>query len=388
MPAESSIAERVGQSVMTTKSEESERRMMSGLLDVLIRAALVGAMVVLCYQVFSPFLHLTVWAIILAVALYPFHQAIARRLGGRQGLSSTLIVILGAVLIIAPITVLMVLLGDSVQQLIHSIQGNTLKIPPPRPGVATWPVVGEKIHSFWALAHTDLPALIQSLQPKIGDLAKGALAFVASIGGALLQFAAAFIIAAIIMAFGAAASQGNRAIFERIVGIERAGRFVQLSTATIRAVALGVIGVALIQAIIIGMALFIARVPLAGVAAAIVLVLGIAQVPALIVTLPAIAYIWMSGDYGTVEAVAYTIGLVLAGMADNVLKPLLLGRGVEAPMVVILLGALGGMAAAGIVGMFIGATLLALGYQIFMLWVDDRHDSDSAGAKQESGTTG
>ena len=354
--------------------------MMSGLLDVLIRAGLIAAMVVLCYQVFAPFLHLTIWAIILAVALYPFHQTIARRIGDRQGLSSTLILLLGAVLIIAPTAVLMVLLGDSVHHLIQSVQSNTLKIPPPRPSVAAWPVVGEKIHSFWALAHTDLPALIQSLQPKIGDLAKGALAFVASIGGALLGLIAAFIIAAIIMAFGAAAIRGSRAIFERIVGLERAGRFVNLSTATIRAVALGVIGVALIQAIIIGMALFVARVPLAGVAAAIMLVLGIAQVPALIVTLPAIAYIWMSGEYGTVEGVAFTIGLVLAGMADNVLKPLLLGRGVDAPMPVILLGALGGMATAGILGMFVGATLLALGYQIFMLWVADRDGPDAVAA--------
>ena len=371
---------------MTT--EESERRMKSALMDVLIRAGLVGVMVVLCYQVFAPFLHLTIWAVILAVALYPFHQIIARRLGGRQGLSSTLIVMLGAVLIIAPIAVLMGLLADSVQGLIHAVRDNTLKIPAPRDSVAAWPIVGKKMHDMWSLAYSDLPAFVQSLQPKIGDLAKTGLALVASIGGALLQLVAAFIVAAIIMAFGEAASRASRAIFERIVGIERAGRFVDLSTATIRAVALGVIGVALIQAIIIGMALFVARVPLAGVAAAIMLVLGIAQVPALIVTLPAIAYIWMSGEYGTVEGVAYTIGLVLAGMADNVLKPLLLGRGVDAPMPVILLGALGGMAAAGILGMFVGATLLALGYQIFMLWVADGHDSDSAEAKQESGTTG
>jgi predicted PurR-regulated permease PerM len=122
------------------------------------------------------------------------------------------------------------------------------------------------------------------------------------------------------------------------------------------------------------------------VAAAIVLVLGIAQVPALVVTIPAIAYIWMSGQYGTVEAVAYTIGLVLTGMADNVLKPLLLGRGVDAPMPVILLGALGGMAAAGILGMFVGATLLALGYQIFMRWVAARHESAPAEAPQAPGT--
>jgi len=138
---------------------------------------------------------------------------------------------------------------------------------------------------------------------------------------------------------------------------------------TIRAVAQGVIGVAFIQAIIIGVCLLIAGVPWAGVLAGIVLVLGIAQVPAVLVTLPAIAYLWISGDHGTVAAAGYTVLLIVGGMADNVLKPLMLGRGVDAPMPVILLGALGGMAAAGILGMFVGATLLALGYQIFMEWV-------------------
>jgi predicted PurR-regulated permease PerM len=365
---------------------EFERRLKTALLDVLIQAGLIAAMVVLCYQVFSPFLHLTVWAIILAVALYPLHQAIAGRLGGRQGLSSTLIVLLGALLILAPTAVLMGLLGDSVHDLIKSIQANTLQVPPPPPGVAAWPIVGEKLHSLWSQASTDLPALVQSQQPKIGDIARAALAFVAGIGSAFLQLVAAFVIAAIIMAYGKAAIGASRAVFERVAGAARAGDLADLSTSTIRAVALGVIGVAVIQAILIGLMMLIAHVPLAGVAAAIMLVLGIAQVPALIVTIPAIAYIWMSGQYGTVEAIAYTIGLVLTGMADNVLKPLLLGRGVEAPMPVILLGALGGMAAAGIRGMFVGATLLALGYQIFMRWVAARHESAPAEAPPEPRT--
>ena len=341
---------------------EVERRMKTALLDVLIQAGLIAAMVVLCYQVFAPFLQLTVWAIILAVALYPLHHAIAGRLGGRQGLSSTLIVILGGVLILAPTAVLMGLLGDSVHDLIRSVQANTLQVPPPPPRVASWPIVGEKLHALWSLASTDLPAFVQSQQPKIGDIARAALAFVAGIGVAFLKLVAAFIIAAIIMAYGRAAIGATRAIFERMVGPARAGDFADLSTSTIRAVALGVIGVAVIQAILIGVMMLIAHVPLAGVAAAIVLVLGIAQVPAIIVILPAIAYIWMSGHYGTGAAIGYTIGLALTGMADNVLKPLLLGRGVDAPMPVILLGALGGMAAAGILGMFVGATSLALGY--------------------------
>jgi predicted PurR-regulated permease PerM len=171
------------------------------------------------------------------------------------------------------------------------------------------------------------------------------------------------------MAFGDSGARGIRSIFERIAEGPRGAEFVDLSTATIRAVAKGVLGVAFIQAIIVGLCMLIAGVPWAGVLAVIVLVLGIAQVPAVIVTLPAIAYIWSSGTYATGAAILYTVLLLVAGMADNVLKPLMLGRGVDAPMPVILLGALGGMAAGGILGMFVGATLLALGYQILMGWV-------------------
>ncbi|HET9700022.1 MAG TPA: AI-2E family transporter [Burkholderiales bacterium] len=369
-------------------THETGRDLASRLLDVLIRAGLIAAMVVLCYQVFSPFLTLMVWALILAVTMYPLQQSLAGRMGGRQGLAATLLVVVGVVLIVVPTAVLMSSLGDSVQQLVHDVQNNSLKIPPPRPGVAEWPLVGAKIHGLWSRAHEDLPALVQSMQPKIGDLAKMSLAFVAGIGGGILQFVASFIIAGIIMAFGQAGGRGSRAIFDRIAGTARGGEFTKLSTATIRAVAQGVIGVAFIQAIIVGLCLLVAGVPWAGVLTVIVLVLGIAQVPAAIVTLPAIGYIWSSGDYGNAAAIGYTVLLFVAGMADNVLKPLMLGRGVDAPMPIILLGALGGMATAGILGMFVGATLLALGYQIFMSWVADNPDAAPAQAAPDSESAG
>ena len=290
-------------------------------------------------------------------------------MGGKQGRAATFLVLLGIVVIVVPTAILMSSLGDSIHDLINNVQNDTLEIPAPPESVAGWPVVGPKVHALWSRAHDDLPALVKSMQPKIGDIAKSALGFVASIGGGLLQFLASFIIAGILMAFGEAGDRGARAIFDRLVGTEQGAEFAKLSTATIRAVAQGVIGVAFIQAIIIGVCLLVAGIPWAGVLVLIVLVLGIAQVPALIVTLPAIGYIWWSGDYGTVAAVVYTVLLFAAGMTDNVLKPLMLGRGVDAPMPVILLGALGGMATAGILGMFVGATLLALGYQIFTGWV-------------------
>jgi predicted PurR-regulated permease PerM len=360
---------------MGTPDIELEHRLASRLLDVLIRAGLILAMVLLCYQIFSPFLTLMVWALILAVTLFPLHQSLAARMGGRQGWSATVLVLVGSLLIVAPTAVLMSSLGDSVHQLITDVQNNTLEIPPPSDKVAEWPVVGKKVHAAWEKAHSDLPALIKSMQPKIGHIAHSALGFVAGIGLGLLAFVASLIVAGIMLAFGHAGAHACEAIFTRIVGPQRGVEFTRLSTATIRAVAQGVIGVAFIQAIIVGICLLIAGVPWAGVLAAIVLVLGIAQVPALIITLPAIGWIWSTGTYGTGEATLYSVLLVIAGMTDNVLKPLMLGRGVDAPMPVILIGALGGMAVSGILGMFVGATLLALGYQIFMGWV--RTDPDA-----------
>ena len=347
------------------------------LLDVLIQAGLIGAMVVLCYAIFSPFLTLMLWALILAVTLYPLHQLIARKLGGKQGLAATVLVLSGILLIVVPIFLLASSLADSIIDVVQGLRNNTLVISAPGAAVAEWPILGNKIHAAWQLAATDLPAFIQNLQPKIGDLAKGALGFVAGMGGSMLAFLFSFIVAGIIMAYGKDGAESMRAISRRIIGAERGDRFAVLSTATIHAVAVGVLGVAFIQAVLIGISLLIAGIPFAGVLAVVALMLGIAQIPALLITLPAIAYIWMSGSYETTPAVIYTVLLVIAGFADNILKPLLLGRGVDAPMPVILLGALGGMVSAGILGMFVGAVLLAIGYQLFMAWVADTNEADA-----------
>lgn len=368
-------------STQPSHDPELEQSVASRLMDVLIRAGLILAMVLLCFRVFSPFLNLMVWALILAVTLYPMQVWLAARLGGRQGLAATLLVLLGAVVAVVPTAALMNSLADSVKGLIEGIQDNTLVVPPPREGVESWPLIGDRVYAFWTRAHADLPALVQSMQPKVGNLAKAALGFVAGIGGGLLQFLGSIVVAGIMMAFGESGARGIRAIFQKVIEGPRGAEFADLSTATIRAVAKGVLGVAFLQAIIVGVCLLVAGVPWAGVLSVIVLVLGIAQVPAVIVTLPAIVWLWSSSGYGTGASVLYTVLLLVAGMADNVLKPLMLGRGVDAPMPVILLGALGGMATAGIGGMFVGATLLALGYQIFVGWVAASPDAPQAGVE-------
>ena len=207
---------------MNTPPNEADRvlelRLSRKLLDVFIRAALIFVLAALCYRIFSPFLSLMTWALILAVTLYPAHRKLAHRLGGKQGLAATLIALAGVVLIVAPTAVLLTSMGDSVHDLVVKVRDHTLEVPAPPPSVAEWPVVGEKVHAFWSKAHTDLPSVVQGMQPQLGDLAKKALEMVASIAGGELLFVASFIIAGIIMAFGEAGAAATRRIFSRIVG--------------------------------------------------------------------------------------------------------------------------------------------------------------------------
>src|SRR5215203_1636441 len=181
---------------------EFERRASSRLMDVLIRASLLGALAVLCYKIFSPFLTLMIWSIILAITLYPLHQRIARLVRSKQWLASLIIVIGGLLLIVIPTALLMNSFADSVREFIVAVQSNTLAIPAPREGIENLPLVGKQIHEAWSKAHSDLPGLVQSKQPTTTELAQVALGVVASIGGSLLMFVVSFIVGGIVMAYG------------------------------------------------------------------------------------------------------------------------------------------------------------------------------------------
>lgn len=339
------------------------------LTEVLIRVGLIGILAYLCLGVFAPFANLLLWALILAIALYPLHQGLAARLGGRPGSAATLLVLVGMLLIGVPTIMLGSSFAGHVQDGYAALQEDKIAIKQPPESVAEWPVIGKRVYSGWSQAADDLPAYLKANKEQLANLSKRALATAASTAGGVLLFLGSLIAAGIIMAFGESGSQATRSICVRITDPERGPRLQSLCTATVRSVATGVIGVAFIQALLLGVGFMLAGIPAAGVLAVVVMLIGILQLPALIISLPAIAYLWWSGDASTTSNIVFSIYLLLAGMADNVLKPLLLGRGVDAPMPVILLGALGGMVSAGIIGLFVGAVLLAVGYKLFMEWV-------------------
>ncbi|MDN7143452.1 AI-2E family transporter [Pseudomonas sp. JQ170] len=338
------------------------------LLDVLIRAGLIAALVMFCFDIFKPFLSLMLWAMILAITLYPVNQRLGGWLGGRNGLAAVLLVIVGLACLIGPLS----LLGTSIAQSVHAgIQGfedQVIEIPPPPANVRDWPLIGAPLYGIWEHASTDLSWALSQVAPHLKGVSKTLLTQLAGIGSGILVFVLALIIGGVIMAKGETGHRTGVAIATRISGPERGPMLAELCTSTIRAVAQGVVGIAFIQMILVGIGLVVMGVPAAGVLALLVLLLGITQLPVLLITLPIVIYVFAHDGVGA-STVIFAIWTILAGLSDNVLKPLLLGRGVSVPMPVVLIGALGGMLTNGIIGLFIGPVLLAVGYKLFMSWV-------------------
>ena len=351
------------------------------LTDILIRVALVGFLVYMSLQIFNPFMGIMLWALILAVILFPMHQMLANKLGGKQGRAATIFVLLGILFIGVPTVMLSGSLVDFIQETHTKYTDQSISIKPPSPSVAEWPIIGKKVYTVWNQAAKNLPELLIKIRPQLKSVAKGSLEFVAGMAGGLLQFLLSMIFAGIMLAYGHSGSEAILKIINRLAGHKKGAFLHKLSTATIRSVAMGVVGVSTIQALIFGVGFIFIGLPGAAVVALIVLVFGIAQLPAIIFTIPTVAYIWWSGD-SSVMNIVFTVYFVLAGFADNVLKPIFLGRGVDAPMPIVLLGALGGMISAGLIGLFVGATFLSLAYVVFMAWVDeDELDNESVEIK-------
>jgi len=356
--------------------------MAKDLTEILIRVGIIAVMVYLSLHVFAPFVGLMLWGLILAVTLYPVHQRLAAKIGNREGGAATLLVLVGLLLIGVPTVMLGMSFADRVSEVHGGLQNHSLQIPLPPASVEGWPLIGEKLFALWSQAANNLPALLEDMRPELAEFSKKMLAVVASTAGGVFKFLGSLIIAGIMMAYGRSGAEAMSRIICRLAGKEKGPGLYSLSTATIRSVSMGVVGVAFIQALLLGLGFMAAGVPGAGVLATLVLLLGILQLPAVLISLPVIGYIWWSGD-STVMSIVFTVYLLVAGMADNVLKPLLLGRGVDAPMPIILLGALGGMVASGLIGLFVGAVVLALAYVIFMAWVAEGDEGSCEQAAAE-----
>lgn len=349
----------------------SEKQLSRGMLDVLIRAGLIAILAIVCFRIFYPFGSLLVWSLILAITLYPLHLKLRSKLGNKDGLTATLIVVISLLIITVPAYLLGVALVDSVEHAMEVAKNGDVRIPPPSESVASWPLIGGKVYAFWSQASSDLTGLIQKFTPQLKGIGTTLLGVATGVASGLMIFIFALIIAGIFMAFGEESRRSAMRIASRLFGPEAGPKITELCSATIRAVAQGVVGIAFIQMLLVGVAFVVKGIPGAGLLALAVLLLGIMQLPATLITIPVIIFVFAKEGF-TVGTIVFAVYVFVAGLADNVLKPLLLGRGVDVPMPVILIGALGGMVTGGVIGLFIGPVVLAVGYQLFWRWVDDQ----------------
>jgi predicted PurR-regulated permease PerM len=351
----------------------SEQALSRGVLEALIRAGLIAILAISCYEIFHPFLDLILWSLILAVTLYPLQRKLSGALGTSAGRTATLIVFIAVAILIVPIYLMGTSIAASVEHALAAVKDGGLHIPPPADSVAGWPLVGKPLHAFWLQAATDLTGLMQQFAGQIKHASLTLLVKLAGFGMGLLMFIAALLIAGIFMAYGEGGGRSAVQVASRLFGPGKGAKITELCTATIRAVAQGVVGIAFIQMLMIGIAFVLMGVPGAGLLALAVLVFGILQLPATLITVPVIAFVFAT-EGASLATIVFAIYVFVAGLVDNVLKPLLLGRGVAVPMPVVLIGALGGMVTSGIIGLFIGPVILAIGYQLFWQWVRDQPD--------------
>lgn len=336
--------------------------------DMIIRLVAIAIMFVATYRITSPFIMPVAWGIIIAVAVEPLVGMLSKKMGGRRKTVSTLFALILIAALIVPSVMLITSSIDAVQTVLVQMEESHLVVPPPPPGVAELPVVGEKLHKVWSLASTNLEAALQKFSPQIKDFTTVILA---KAGGGLKTIFMFIISIAISAALLATADKGNeitKRILGRIAG-SKGPEFHALATATIRGVMQGVIGVACIQAILSVIGMVVVGVPAAGVWGVFVLIFAIIQLPPIIVLGPIAAWVFSFAD--TTPAVIFLVWVLIVSGCDGFLKPVLMGRGVDAPMLVILIGALGGMMLSGIIGLFVGAVIVAISYTLFMLWIND-----------------
>lgn len=338
-------------------------------IDLAIRLAVLGALLYLSFILIRPFITIAIWSIVLTVALYPLYERIVRWLGERRKLAAVVLTILSLLVLIGPVAWLVLGLIDSIRGLTEQLDLSQLVVPAPPETVKDWPLVGDTIHQFWQLASTNLQEAWAKIAPQLKSIGAGLLQTAAEAGVGTLKFLVAVIVAGFLFPPAPALADAVTR-FSRRLAADRGETFVDIAVATTRAVARGVIGVSVLQALLIGAGLVVAGIPGASLITSIALVLGILQVGPSLVVLPVIVWVWMTRD--TTAALLFTVYMVPVNLIDNVLRPLVMGRGLTTPTVVILMGLIGGTISLGLTGLFLGPIILAVIWELAVAWVKQR----------------
>ena len=346
----------------------SDKSPVSTALDITIHVGIVVLLLFWCFLIAQPFIQIFFWGIIIAIAIFPGYRWLCSALGGRNRLTAILVTLLLLIILIVPCLMFAASLVETAQKFSAGFFGGSLNIPGPPEAVKSWPVIGEKLHDFWGLSSENLAAAVSKIAPHLKVFGLWLLNTAAGAGFGIVSFVISIVIAGVMLANGERGVQVARSIAVRLAG-ERGVEFVRLSGATVRSVAWGILGVAIIQAILAGLGCLVVGVPGSGLWALLVLILAVVQLPTILILGPIIIYVFYTAS--TVPAILFAIWSILVGGCDSFLKPVLMGRGVDVPMLVVFIGAIGGFILNGIIGLFIGAIILSLGFKLFQVWLNE-----------------
>ena len=323
-----------------------------------------------------PFIGALLWATTIVIATWPLLLRVERWVGGRRPLATALMTLVMLAIFIVPFGLAVAVLLDAAVEGVDLVRAvATRGIAPPPAWVAELPWGGPRLAAKWQELHAGGPeAAVEAVRPFLRSTASWALSLTGGFAVVVLHFLLTVLIAAILYANGEAAARGV-VLFARRIGKERGEQTTRLAGQAVRGVALGVVVTALVQSIIAGLGLWLAGVPRPGLLLAVIFVLSIAQLGPLPVLLPAIIWLFWSGS--VVWGIVLVVTAVIVAVVDNVLKPVLIKRGVDLPLLLIIAGVIGGLIGFGVVGLFIGPVILAVTYTLLESWVRE----DPAGSK-------
>jgi predicted PurR-regulated permease PerM len=337
-------------------------------LDWVVRLGVIGALVYVSILLVQPFLTIAAWSVILTVALYPAYERLATALGGRRRLSAAIMTVLCLLIVTGPAFWLILGIIESLGQLANWFDPKSLAAAPPPLRLKEWPLIGEPFYQFWALASANLQEALAKIAPQLRSAATSLLQIAAGAGAGALRLLVAIAVSGFLFAPAPAMVVAIRA-FARRLSPDRGDQFVSMAGATIRTVARGVIGISALQATLAGIGFTAAGVPGATVLTSAALIFGIIQIGASVIIIPSIIWAWMSME--TWPALLYTLYMVPVSVIDNILRPLVMTRGLATPMLVILIGVIGGTLSFGVTGLFLGPIILAVTWELFTNWTKE-----------------
>jgi predicted PurR-regulated permease PerM len=367
---------------LTLEQSSSDKAFVGRAAEAVIHISLIGLLAAACLVILLPFIPIIAWGIIIAVAAYPVFQKLQTVIGGREGMAAVIFVLMLVAVVLVPAVLLAHSFIEGIQIVTSSLKSGTGLFPSPPASIQRWPIIGGPLADLWSLASRDLPGLASRFTPQIKAALPGLLSASAGIGLTLGQVLLSIVFSGVLLANAEAACKVTCSLFNRLFN-ERGAEFRDLAAATIRSVTLGILGVALIQSAFAALGFVVAGMPGAGLWTAVFVFAAVLQVGGLVL-IPAAIYVVATAS--VIKAVIFLVWCAFVGLMDNFLKAILLGRGAAVPVVVVFLGAIGGFVALGIIGLFVGATVLAVGYKLFDAWIEPAHCAQALTSAGSSGT--